>query len=190
MKEKENKSAEVQIKVIIEGECITAVLKDRDVPVTVEVVDVNKERLDYRLLSAYSKNLQADPSYMPCAYSVTDMTPNVLNTKIHYLYRDAGNFKIHNDCVIAGRISKEQIQSIIESLHEVLDFIPSAVGLPCVTFEDCGYDHDEDLDHPWFELEECDFCVTNQEPTVNITADELVDAFKRCSGRWLELALQ
>lgn len=33
MKEKENKSAEVQIKVIIEGECITAVLKDRDVPV-------------------------------------------------------------------------------------------------------------------------------------------------------------
>lgn len=34
-----------------------------------------------------------------------------MNTKICYLYRDAGNYKVHNECVIQGELSKEQIQS-------------------------------------------------------------------------------
>ena len=37
-----------------------------------------------------------------------------MNTKICYLYRDAGNYKVHNECVIQGELSKEQIQSILD----------------------------------------------------------------------------
>ena len=32
-----------------------------------------------------------------------------MNTKICYLYRDADNYKVHNECVIQGELSKEQM---------------------------------------------------------------------------------
>ena len=32
-----------------------------------------------------------------------------MNTKIHYLYRDADNYKVHNSCVIKGVLTPAQI---------------------------------------------------------------------------------
>lgn len=39
-----------------------------------------------------------------------------MNTKISYLYRDAYNYKVHNECIIVGELSKEQIQSMKQGL--------------------------------------------------------------------------
>ena len=47
-----------------------------------------------------------------------------MNTKICYLYRDAGNYKVHNECVIQGELSKEQIQSILDCCDMGEYFIP------------------------------------------------------------------
>ena len=53
-----------------------------------------------------------------------------MDTKICYLYRDAGNYKVHNECVIQGELSKEQIQSILDCCDMGEYFIPRQVGMP------------------------------------------------------------
>lgn len=54
-----------------------------------------------------------------------------MNTKICYLYRDADNYKVHNECVIQGELSKEQIQSILDCCDMGEYFIPRQVGADC-----------------------------------------------------------
>ncbi|MBP3585213.1 MAG: hypothetical protein J6J59_05960 [Peptococcaceae bacterium] len=70
-----------------------------------------------------------------------------LNTKIEYLYRDASNYKIYNECVVKGILTAEQREEIVDCLSEGEYFIPSQVGLPEKRFDDWTED-----DHPWFEL--------------------------------------
>ena len=53
-----------------------------------------------------------------------------VNTKISYLYRDADNYKMRHEVVIAGSMSEEQEKAIEDSLDEGVYFIPSQVGLP------------------------------------------------------------
>lgn len=96
-----------------------------------------------------------------------------MNTKINYLYRDADNYKMHNECVIAGSISEEQKAIILESLDAGEYFIPHKVGLPERRFDYFG----PEVDYPWFELNEYSFEETVEAPTVEITASELVQAF-------------
>lgn len=36
----------------------------------------------------------------------------ILNTRISYLYRDAGNYKKHNEVVVPGTFTPEQIETI------------------------------------------------------------------------------
>lgn len=95
-----------------------------------------------------------------------------INTRIAYLYRDACNYKSHNEVVVAGKISDEQMEIVLDSLDEGLYFIPSQIGLPEIRFEEETED-----DHPWFELERYGFCLTTDAPTVDITIEQLVEAF-------------
>ena len=68
-----------------------------------------------------------------------------MNTRIHYLYRDADNYKVQNECVILGEMTEEQEQRIIACLDEKEYFVPSRVGMP-----ERKFDTETDSDHPWF----------------------------------------
>lgn len=95
------------------------------------------------------------------------------NTKINYLYRDADNYKMHNEVVVKGKFTPEMQDTIKDALECGEYFIPSQVGLPEKRFDNCT-----DADHCFFELDvDNDFVVTDEEPTVELTAEELTNAF-------------
>lgn len=102
-----------------------------------------------------------------------------MNTKIKYLYRDADNYKQHNEEIIAGTITEEQIQEIIETLNDGEYFIPHLIGFTEIF---CG--PITDSDHPYFELHQTDFEETEAEPTVNLTAEQLVAEFQKNKTEW------
>ena len=56
-----------------------------------------------------------------------------MNTRIHYLYRDADNYKVQNECVILGEMTEEQEQRIIACLDEKEYFVPSGAVTAAVT---------------------------------------------------------
>lgn len=105
----------------------------------------------------------------------------MVNTKISYLYRDAGNYKMPNEAVVAGTVSECQISIIIDCLDEGLYFIPGQVGLPEERFGRWTRD-----DHCWFELQRCGFEATGEAPTVNMTVGGLVGKFLEAKGNWRE----
>ena len=103
-----------------------------------------------------------------------------MNTKISYLYRDADNYKMHNKCVIAGKLTTEQARTIKDSCEMGEYFIPRQVGLPERRFDR----YDPAVDHCWFELDEDYFSETIEPPTVALTATELVNRFEGCKNNW------
>lgn len=103
-----------------------------------------------------------------------------MNTKITYLYRDADNYKMENQCVISGELSRKQIKKILKCCDLGEYFIPLQVGLPEKRFEK----YDPKVDHCWFELSEDSFEKTNQIPTIALSAEELVQCFTQCSMNW------
>lgn len=108
-----------------------------------------------------------------------------MNTRMCYLYRDANNYKVHNEVILKGAISAEQISSIIGCLNEGEFFVPSAVGLPEEKFSE-----EKMSDHPWFTLEEDDFEATDEEPTVNLTTEKLLGNFLRMNEKWENYILE
>lgn len=103
-----------------------------------------------------------------------------MNTCISYLYRDANNYKAHNECVVRGAISSEQTTIILSCLNDGEFFIPRQVGLPERKFDM----YDPEADHPWFELHADGFAHTNAEPTCELDVETLVNAFLACKGDW------
>lgn len=93
-----------------------------------------------------------------------------VNTKISYLYRDADNYKMRHEVVIAGSMSEEQEKAIEDSLDEGVYFIPSQVGLP-----DDRFGSVTEADHPWFEWVGVE--PTADRPTLHVTAEELTAKF-------------
>ena len=104
-----------------------------------------------------------------------------MNTKVTYLYRDANNYKIWNECTIEGSITKEQQKQILNSLHEGNFFIPRKVGLP-----EGRFDKWDSADHIWFEMTEDAFELTEAEPSVSISVFELVNSFISNKDKWEE----
>lgn len=109
----------------------------------------------------------------------TEETSELSNTKILYLYRDADNYKMMNECVIEGVLSKEQLQVILDCLQDGEFFIPSQVGLPEKRFGEIT-----ESDHCWFELNAYSFLATPDAPTVDLSAEALVQAFCDRKNRW------
>lgn len=58
-------------------------------------------------------------------------------------------------------------------------FIPCQVGLPEERFEELTED-----DHGWFEMDKSGFSVTNDLPTVQITAEDLYSNFINAKDAW------
>lgn len=110
-----------------------------------------------------------------------------LNTKISYLYRDAGNNKRRSDIVIGGKMSKDQEKIIKSCLYDGEWFLPEPVGLPANDLAD-EYGYDEVLDHPWFEW--VGFKIVDEAPTPgfkHFTVDELVQRFYDARNNWEQL---
>ena len=103
-----------------------------------------------------------------------------MNTKISYLYRDAGNYKQYNECIIAGALSAKQICTILHCCDMGEYFIPRQVGLPEHRFDT----YDPQADHCWLELGAASFSETRESPTIALTATELVNRFEGCRNNW------
>lgn len=103
-----------------------------------------------------------------------------MNTKINYLYRDADNYKVRNECVIRGEMTAEQEKRIIDSLDEETYFVPTCVGMPEEKFGS-----ETEADHPWFEW--CGTEPTERKPTLDIDAEELTTRFEKVGNGWQEV---
>lgn len=102
-----------------------------------------------------------------------------MNTKVSYLYRDASNYKMQNEAIVAGPITEHQIDIIMDCLDSGEYFIPKQVGLPEERFGEWTED-----DHCWFELSREGFEATELEDTAGLSVDELVSNFMEAKGNW------
>ena len=103
-----------------------------------------------------------------------------MNTKIRYLYRDADNYKVFNECIVQGEISEEQVCKILDCCDMGEYFIPGQVGLPKRKFDE----YDAESDHCWFELNRNGFEYTDQPADTSLTARQLAENFALCKGQW------
>ncbi len=101
------------------------------------------------------------------------------NTRISYLYRDASNYKQHNEVIVPGTFTPEQIETIIGCLDAGEYFIPVQIGFPEVRFDDITED-----DHCWFELCRDGFEETDVEANIDMSPDEVVEKFLEANGNW------
>jgi hypothetical protein len=90
-----------------------------------------------------------------------------MNTRFEYRYRDGENYKKFGEVVIKGEFTLEQLQP---HLYEGDFFVPSEIGL-----EDLQEHPYQDYDHVWHELDSAE--PTEDEPTVELTAEEIVSRF-------------
>lgn len=106
-----------------------------------------------------------------------------MNTRFHYLYRDASNYKRGKTIVLEGELSFEEIKRY---LFEGDGFIASQVGLEDIqtTWARDGYDFPTADDHVFSEIGPGDVELTNDPPTVEITAEELRANFIATGGCW------
>ena len=103
------------------------------------------------------------------------------NTRIEFLYRDASNYKAYNSVVVSGTFTDEQIGRIMDCLEDGMYFIPEQIDWPVERFSSITED-----DHPWCELCETDFEITEQKPTITMTVDEIVSRFAAAKDNWDE----
>ena len=108
-----------------------------------------------------------------------------MNTKIHYLYRDAHNYTVQNSCVVKGVLTPEQIDMILGCCDAGEYFIPGQVGLPERKFEK----FDPQADHCWFELTRDDFEYTDQPADVPMTVKQLTDNFMASKDNWIDCGI-
>ena len=104
------------------------------------------------------------------------------NTRIAYMYRDGDNYKCSNEIIIPGRMDENQITRLITSLDEGEYFIPQQVDMPANDMTSLGYAFDPQSDHPWFTLYASGIEPTCQEPTENVTPEELVAKFEKAAA--------
>jgi hypothetical protein len=94
------------------------------------------------------------------------------------MYRDAGNWKQYETVILKGEISQADIEVIMASLKDKEYFLPAQVGLETLQerWEFLNID-----DHIWHELTRGDIVLTDEEPTIELTAEQLVTNFKNVS---------
>jgi hypothetical protein len=106
------------------------------------------------------------------------------NTRINYMYRDAGNNKYRSSFVVRGEISIEELKPFLYRDHVTFEdqyvFVPSAVGLAHLLTDKW----DSELDHDFHEVEEFE---TVDEEEVFCASDEILIRFKAASSSgWFE----
>lgn len=145
------------------------VIRTKKNPSSKEILDAVK-----KLFYAFT-DMEFDSYLGTCMKMITRRK----NTRINYLYRDASNYKKHNEVIIPGTFTEEQIHTIIDCLQGGEYFIPSEVNLPEIRFEDRT-----EADHPWFELDEDGFEETEAKVTCHISPEDLVKLFLERKKEW------
>jgi hypothetical protein len=100
-----------------------------------------------------------------------------MNIKFSYVYRDAVNYKQHNEIVFANptKVPIEEIQAIITSkLIEGGWFIAKDWKLPDMHFKE--YNWDDEIDHEWHEFHAIE--ETNQDATTKISIEEFIEGIR------------
>ena len=100
------------------------------------------------------------------------------NTRLHYLYRDASNYKTCNSVILEGEITPEQyteMQECCDDHHEM--FVPEQLGLDLIRDWETTAD-----DHPWAELDGYEY--TNENRDVAMTVEELLELFRKAKENW------
>ncbi len=98
-----------------------------------------------------------------------------MNTAIHYMYRDADNYKEGEDVIFTGEITDTEKKLILSYRDEKQYFIPSQVGLYDLQNRMTGFPNDSD--HVWHELRSEDITLTENNPTEEIDIHEFAKKF-------------
>lgn len=106
-----------------------------------------------------------------------------MNTRINYYYTDVSNYHCRTHGIVAGIVTEQQKQEIMDCLNDGDFFMPGQVGLDV----EYAWALDPQDDHPWWHFHDDSFEETDKAPTVNLTADELVEKFKAAKENWDEL---
>ena len=102
---------------------------------------------------------------------------NKRNTRIHYMYRDASNYKAHGEVIISGELKQEGLDAIIKTLDDGEHFIPAQVGMPELQSTLTSFPSEDD--HVWHELEPECFHLTDEDPTTNHDINDVNDLIER-----------
>lgn len=107
------------------------------------------------------------------------------NTAISYMYRDAGNNKTRDVCVLEGRLSGNDIRNFADSLTNCDDrFDPMLVDMDRLSPAEDSGDYIEDLDHYLHEVE--DIRYTDARVTHG-TAEDFARCVRRVDRDWTHL---
>lgn len=107
-----------------------------------------------------------------------------MNTKITYLYRDADNYHQVHQVIVSGEITDELKDEILDNRYEDESFVPDYFmdwpwGID-------GYEPNDETDHPMCEIDEDDFELTDEEPTVPQSIETVAAMFRDCANiGWL-----
>ncbi|MBC8738503.1 hypothetical protein F6X40_17150 [Paraburkholderia sp. UCT31] len=117
--------------------------------------------------------------------NATFSSPPQRYTTVHYLYRDAANWKEFTDIHLCGAITPEQKERIKSKLSSGEYFIPADVGLPELQRK-TRQALDEELDHVYHELDvRHGFRVVDaleEGEVAEMTVEELVARFDAIPG--------
>ncbi len=98
------------------------------------------------------------------------------NTEISYMYRDADNYKVGRNVVLAGALTLDQAIAMVAALDERQWFVPSKTGLDDIQSDFvAGAEWDEQSDHPFHEL--TGIAITDRDSFGDVSARELHDRF-------------
>jgi hypothetical protein len=109
--------------------------------------------------------------------------PVHLNLKVHYLYRDANNYKNHGEIILTGipKSIPAWEKSLKNHLEEHVHFIASQINVPEVFHFKKDWPLDPESDHCWHEFTYTE--ETREEPTDNRTPQEFLSQVKEESSK-------
>lgn len=100
------------------------------------------------------------------------------NTMLEYLYRDAANWKTWNTVVLKGEMTDEMFKEMCECCEDGQEmFVPEQLGLDLIRDWETTAD-----DHPYAELGA--FTIVPNNPTTDMTVEELLDRFRNAKSNW------
>ena len=94
-------------------------------------------------------------------------------------YRDASNHKNLNEVVVSGAFPENQIKDILDCRYDGENFIPEQIGWSLMR----GWDVNEN-DRPYADIDIASFEETDDEPTIDMIAEETFQAFLACKDKW------
>lgn len=97
------------------------------------------------------------------------------NTIVHYMYRDASNYKFHGEFVVSGKLRMHQLEDF---LFDAEFFVPHEIGLEHLL--DMPMNEDDHYLHTFESFEEC------SRGDVFCSAEEFISRVKEANKKgWL-----